>query len=90
MRIQASLFDMVDPYVEMGNPDCIVHLAWRDGFKHNSAAHMEDLPLHVEFVRKLSNSPLRRLAIMGACTKLDTMRAASGPAPHAIRRVCTV
>lgn len=65
-RIQASLFDMVDPYVEMGNPDCIVHLAWRDGFKHNSAAHMEDLPLHVEFVRKLSNSPLRRLAIMGS------------------------
>lgn len=66
VRIQASLFDMTDPYVEMGAPDIVVHLAWRDGFKHGSPAHMEDLPLHIELVRKLSNSPLNRLAIMGS------------------------
>lgn len=64
--IQANLFDMADPYAEMGKPDCVVHLAWRDGFKHNSPTHMEDLPFHLEFVRKLSNSPLKRLAIMGS------------------------
>ena len=64
--IQASLFDMMNPYAEMGEPDIVVHLAWRDGFKHNSDAHMDDLPLHIEFVRKLSKSPLKRLAVMGS------------------------
>lgn len=64
--IQTSLFDMTDPYTEMGRPDCVVHLAWRDGFKHNSTAHMEDLASHIELVGKLSASPLKRLAIMGS------------------------
>lgn len=64
-RIETSVFEMGDPYSEMGEPDCVLHLAWRDGFKHDSEAHMEDLPLHVELVRKLASSPLKRLAVMG-------------------------
>lgn len=63
--IEGSAFDMRNPYEEMGAPDCVFHLAWRDGFRHDSAAHMEDLASHVEFVRKLTSSPLRRLAVMG-------------------------
>lgn len=63
--IETSIFEMANPYLEMGEPDCVLHLAWRDGFKHNSEAHMEDLPLHIEFIRKLASSPLNRLAIMG-------------------------
>lgn len=65
-RIDANLFDMEDPYVEMGEPDCVIHLAWRDGFRHNSDAHMADLPLHVGLVSKLAASPLKRLVVMGS------------------------
>ena len=65
-RVDASVFDMNDPYKDMGEPDCVVHLAWRDGFRHDSDAHMEDLPLHVELVKGLAASPLKRLAVMGS------------------------
>ena len=65
-RIEGSVFEMDDPYEEMGRPECVLHLAWRDGFKHNSEAHMNDLPLHVNLVAKLAESPLSRLAVMGS------------------------
>ncbi|WP_165055334.1 MULTISPECIES: NAD(P)-dependent oxidoreductase [unclassified Adlercreutzia] len=63
--IERSAFEMEDPYTEMSSPDCVLHLAWRDGFSHNSSAHMEDLPAHVKFIRKLTVSSLSRLAVMG-------------------------
>ena len=31
-----------DIYNQLGCPDVLIHLAWRDGFVHNSAAHMTD------------------------------------------------
>lgn len=64
-RVNVSVFDMGDPYTEMGEPECVIHLAWRDGFRHGSDAHMDDLPLHVGLVGKLAKSPLPKLAIMG-------------------------
>ena len=36
-----------DLYRKLGSPDVCIHLAWRDGFRHNSAAHMKDLSSHV-------------------------------------------
>lgn len=63
--VRGSIFDMHDPYDELGSPDCVVHLAWRDGFRHDSGAHMEDLPKHVALVKSLATSPLKRLAVMG-------------------------
>lgn len=38
--------------VEWGPPDVIIHLAWTDGFKHDSAAHIDNLPLHCSFIRR--------------------------------------
>ena len=38
-----------DLYRKLGSPDVCIHLAWRDGFRHNSAAHMKDLSSHVTF-----------------------------------------
>lgn len=64
--VDTSVFEMGDPYADMGEPDCVVHLAWRDGFRHNSVAHIEDLHFHVDLVRRLAESPLKRLAVMGS------------------------
>ena len=64
--IEESVFSMDDPYSEMGKPDCVLHLAWRDGFKHDSESHIIDLSLHTDLVRRLASSPLQRLAIMGS------------------------
>lgn len=54
-----------DIYNELGCPDVCIHLAWRDGFIHNSAAHMEDLSKHMLFLQNMINGGLPMLTVMG-------------------------
>ena len=50
-RLEADIFNPnADIYHLAGQPDCVIHLAWRNGFRHNAPTHMEDLPLHVQFL----------------------------------------
>ena len=37
-------------YELLGEPDVCLHMAWRDGFKHYSTAHIQDLPFHYSFL----------------------------------------
>ena len=53
-------------YEQLGKPDILVHLAWRDGFIHNSAAHMEDLSKHIVFLNHMIDGGLPSLSIMGS------------------------
>ena len=52
-------------YVYLGSPDICLHLAWRDGFIHNSQAHLLDLSEHYRFLTNIVNYGLKHLAIMG-------------------------
>ena len=54
-----------DLYRKLGSPDICIHLAWRDGFRHNSAAHMKDLSSHVTFLNTLVEGGLQGLSVMG-------------------------
>lgn len=54
-----------DIYEKVGRPEAVIHLAWRDGFVHNSTAHMGDLSKHVVFCRDLMKNGLKSLAVMG-------------------------
>ena len=54
-----------DIFRKLGSPDICIHLAWRDGFRHNSAAHMRDLSSHVIFLNHMSEGGLRSLSVMG-------------------------
>lgn len=53
-------------YEAMGNPDAVIHLAWKDGFAHNSHAHMEMLSSHYSFIRRLLVSGLKKIAVIGS------------------------
>lgn len=64
--IKCDLFEIDDPYSFFGQPDVLIHLAWRDGFKHNSANHLRDLPKHYEFLKKMIDSGIRRVCILGS------------------------
>lgn len=64
-KIECNLFQIEDPFYYFGEPDVLLHLAWRDGFVHYSNAHIEDLPNHYEFLRKMAESNVRRIAVMG-------------------------
>ena len=55
-----------DIYEQLGKPDALVHLAWRDGFIHNSPAHMEDLSKHVVFLNHMIDGGLPVLSVMGS------------------------
>lgn len=53
-------------YEQLGAPDICIHLAWRDGFKHNSDAHMEDLSKHFVFINNLIKGGLKHISVMGS------------------------
>lgn len=49
----------------LGRPDVLIHMAWRDGFIHNSHAHMADLSAHVVFLENMIDGGLKYLTVMG-------------------------
>ena len=65
-RFALDIFDeSINIYEAAGKPDVCVHMAWKDGFVHNSCAHMEHLSKHFNLCAKLKDSGLKRLAVMG-------------------------
>ena len=64
--IQADIFEIDEPFQFFGKPDVLVHLAWRNGFVHNADSHLEDLPKHYNFIKKMVDAGIRRVAVMGS------------------------
>lgn len=65
--IAANIFEPKDNWFEFfGEPDICLHMAWRDGFVHNSDKHMLDLPNHFVFVKNLMDNGLKQIACMGS------------------------
>ncbi len=60
-----DLFSIENPYFYFDKPDLCIHLAWRDGFVHDSLNHINDLPKHYDFLRKLIENGLANLSVMG-------------------------
>lgn len=47
-------------------PDVCLHLAWRDGFIHNSSKNIEDLSSHFSFLKNMIDNGLKHIASMGS------------------------
>lgn len=58
--------DLSNIYEECGCPDVCLHMAWRDGFVHNSVNHLGDLSGHYKFLVALIEQGLKHLAVMGS------------------------
>lgn len=54
-----------DVYEKLGSPDVCIHLAWRNGFIHNSETHIEDLYSHYTFLNNMILGGLKHLSVMG-------------------------
>ena len=61
-----NLFSVETPFEFFGQPDAVLHMAWRDGFSHNSINHVLDLPKHTEFLNKMIDSGLKQISVMGS------------------------
>lgn len=64
--VECNLFEIEDPYNYFGLPEVLLHMAWRDGFVHNSPAHIEDLDKHKNFIEKMARSSCKTIAVMGS------------------------
>ena len=62
----ANIFEIDDPYEYFDKPDILIHLAWRNGFVHNSITHIEDLPMHYNFLKKFVNAGISKMAVLGS------------------------
>lgn len=64
--IKADIFSENDNWFKFfEEPDICIHLAWRDGFKHNSIKHLQDFSLHISFLANLIDNGLPKLVSMG-------------------------
>lgn len=61
-----NLFEINNPYTYFEEPNILVHLAWRDGFKHGSENHILDLPKHYEFLKQMVGSGIEKLVVLGS------------------------
>lgn len=52
-------------YEELGLPDVCLHMAWKDGFVHNSDEHIGMLSKHYEFIKNMTEGGLKHIAVMG-------------------------
>ena len=65
--ISANIFELRDDWFKFfGQPDVCLHLAWRDGFVHNSDKHMLDISAHYAFMTNLISHGLKQIACMGS------------------------
>lgn len=65
-KIVTNIFEPDDGlFTKLGSPDVCLHMAWRDGFKHNSDNHMGDLSNHYRFIKTMLEGELKQVAVMG-------------------------
>ena len=63
--MKANLFKIEEPFSYFGYPDVVLHMAWRNGFVHNAETHIEDLPKHYMFLKKMADEGCKQIAVMG-------------------------
>ena len=61
--VVTNIFENKD--INFNNVDVCLHLAWRDGFVHNSLNHILDLSSHFDFLSRVIESGVRHIAVMG-------------------------
>lgn len=65
-RIATDLFtERKSLMKEFGNPSVCLHMAWQDGFNHQSNKHMENLSSHYRFIRQFLDEGLKQIAVIG-------------------------
>ena len=72
-RIAADIFSTAEPYKAFGEPDVLLHLAWRDGFVHYSDAHITDLPKHYQFIKNMIEDGVKKVVVMGSMHEIGVM-----------------
>ncbi|MDD6194986.1 MAG: NAD-dependent epimerase/dehydratase family protein [Lachnospiraceae bacterium] len=65
-KYEVNLFEIDNPFEYFGRPNVVLHMAWRDGFKHASINHINDLPKHYAFLASMIEHGVDRVCVMGS------------------------
>ncbi|VTX49131.1 dTDP-6-deoxy-L-talose 4-dehydrogenase (NAD(+)) [uncultured Leptotrichia sp.] len=61
-----NIFENSEDFLEVfKNVGVCIHLAWRNGFVHNSLTHLQDIPKHYEFLKKMSDIGIKNINVIG-------------------------
>ncbi len=103
VKLPIDIFnDSNDLYEKMGQPDVLIHLAWMDGFIHNSTRHIEYLPKHSAFLNSMLQAGLKHLVVMGTMHEVGywegsidentptNPQSLYGIAKNTLRQCCTI
>ncbi|WP_041139765.1 NAD-dependent epimerase/dehydratase family protein [Beduini massiliensis] len=63
---QCNLFNEENIYENAGNPEVLLHLAWRNGFVHNDINHMKELSFHYTFITNMIEKGIKHICVMGS------------------------
>ena len=65
-KLVVNLFENIDEHLEkFKDIDACIHLAWRNGFVHNSITHLQDISKHYEFLEKISKIGIKNINVIG-------------------------
>ena len=66
-KVNMDIFKPVTEHIyrELGEPDVCIHMAWKDGFVHQSDSHMEMLSSHYTFLKNMMEDGLKQLVVLG-------------------------
>ena len=65
-KLNINIFESVDKILnKIQSIEICIHLAWRNGFVHNSLVHLQDVSKHYEFLEKLSKNGLKNINVIG-------------------------
>ncbi len=66
IKNDTAIFEKNDNlYKDLGEPDVCIHMAWRNGFQHNNASHIDDLAGHHNFINSMLEQGLKQIVVMG-------------------------
>lgn len=102
IKKDGDIFKLDSPFSYFDMPDVLVHLAWNDGFKHESYSHIENLPKHVAFIEDLIKSGVKKIVVLGSVhevgfyegsvdenTKCEP-QSLYGIAKNSLRQICSI
>ncbi|MBA2796621.1 NAD-dependent epimerase/dehydratase family protein [Streptococcus porcinus] len=64
--IKFDIFNLDESSSIFDDVDVLVHLAWKNGFVHNSESHLQDLPKHHKFIQFAICKGIKQIAILGS------------------------
>lgn len=65
-HMDCDIFSISNPYEYFGQPHVLLHLAWKNGFVHNALSHIEELPDHYMFLKRMVDAGIKQVVVMGS------------------------